>query len=263
MPSPALVVASLALFVALGGTGYAVSALPRDSVTSTQVKNGSLEAVDLSASARGELTTRAKSVIGSKGPKGPKGPKGSTGATGPQGPAGTQGQAGLRGETGAMGNRGPSGLYVVVDSTDTVIGDLYDLSLETNGSLFSVKSGTRYFRFRGDGLLWLDGSGGYWRNNTCTGPTFVIKDASGSGWHDPVGGPYLAVAADTPSGRKAWEVASWSTTTWAIGSTYYTWDGTTCQPNTINGGSAWIMFNDFVAVTPPTVSGPLSVRQSN
>ena len=42
-PSPAMVVASLALMIALGGTGYAASqALPRNSVTSIQVKDRSL-----------------------------------------------------------------------------------------------------------------------------------------------------------------------------------------------------------------------------
>ena len=44
-PSPAMVVASLALLIALGGTGYAASqALPRNSVTSVQVKDPNLEA---------------------------------------------------------------------------------------------------------------------------------------------------------------------------------------------------------------------------
>jgi hypothetical protein len=37
-PSPALVVASIALAVALGGTGYAAVKLPKNSVTTVQVK---------------------------------------------------------------------------------------------------------------------------------------------------------------------------------------------------------------------------------
>ncbi len=41
-PSPALVVASLALLIALGGTGYAATRLPRNSVTTVQVKDFSL-----------------------------------------------------------------------------------------------------------------------------------------------------------------------------------------------------------------------------
>ena len=45
--SPGLVLAAIALAVALGGTGYAaVNALPRNSVTSVQVKDRSLLAKD-------------------------------------------------------------------------------------------------------------------------------------------------------------------------------------------------------------------------
>ena len=58
-PSPALVISVVALFVALGGTGYAAIALPKNSVgakqikrnavTSKKVKNRSLKAGDLAA----------------------------------------------------------------------------------------------------------------------------------------------------------------------------------------------------------------------
>jgi len=48
-PSPALVVALLALIVALGGTGYAATQLPKNSVGSKQVKNGSLKAKDIAS----------------------------------------------------------------------------------------------------------------------------------------------------------------------------------------------------------------------
>ncbi|HEX7582656.1 MAG TPA: hypothetical protein VF321_06170, partial [Gaiellaceae bacterium] len=81
-PSPALVVACVALFVALAGTGVAavVALVPKDSVgtaqlrsnavVSSKVKDHSLEAKDF---ANGQL---------------PAGPAGATGATGPAGPIG-------------------------------------------------------------------------------------------------------------------------------------------------------------------------------
>jgi hypothetical protein len=47
LPSPALVVASLALAVALGGTTYAATALPKNSVGAKQLKSGSVSAVKL------------------------------------------------------------------------------------------------------------------------------------------------------------------------------------------------------------------------
>jgi hypothetical protein len=73
-PSPAMVVACVALIVALGGTSYAALKLPRNSVgskqlrpnavTSGKVRNGSLTAKDFRASAL------------KRGPRGPQGPKG-------------------------------------------------------------------------------------------------------------------------------------------------------------------------------------------
>lgn len=92
-PSPALVVAFLALFVALSGTSYAVSQLPAKSVgtkqlksnavTSAKVKDGSLRASDFRP---GQL---------------PVGP------AGPQGPAGPAGASGLSQSSGAWASRRP------------------------------------------------------------------------------------------------------------------------------------------------------------
>src|SRR5438874_13623250 len=77
--SPATVVAGIALAIALGGTGYAaVNALPRNSVTSVQVKDRSLLAKDFKL---GQI------------PRGPAGPAGADGPAGPAGPAGPPGPA--------------------------------------------------------------------------------------------------------------------------------------------------------------------------
>ncbi len=50
-PSRAMVVSSLALFVALGGTGYAAIVLPRNSVGSAQIKPRAVAAIDIAANA--------------------------------------------------------------------------------------------------------------------------------------------------------------------------------------------------------------------
>ena len=72
-----MVIGCLALLLALGGTGYAASqALPRNSVTSVQVKDRSLLTRDFKA---GQLP---------RGPAGPAGPAGAQGPAGPAGPAG-------------------------------------------------------------------------------------------------------------------------------------------------------------------------------
>lgn len=85
-PSPALLVSFLALFVALSGTGYAVSKLPENSVgnsqlknnsvTSSEVKNGSLRASDFKS---GQLPAGAKGDVGAQGAPGPTGATGSSG----------------------------------------------------------------------------------------------------------------------------------------------------------------------------------------
>ena len=74
-----MVVACLALLIALGGTSYAAVSLPANSVTTRQVKNHSLLAIDFK---RGQL------------PRGPIGPAGPAGPAGPQGPAGPAGPGG-------------------------------------------------------------------------------------------------------------------------------------------------------------------------
>src|SRR5438034_11121141 len=85
-PSPATVIALIALFVALGGTGFAAAklVLPRNSVGTLQVRNGSLLKVDFKA---GQLPR------GARGPAGPAGLAGRAGPTGPAGPAGPAGAA--------------------------------------------------------------------------------------------------------------------------------------------------------------------------
>jgi hypothetical protein len=50
-PSPALAISVLALFVALGGTGYAAFGLPKNSVGTKQLKNGAVTGAKLSAGA--------------------------------------------------------------------------------------------------------------------------------------------------------------------------------------------------------------------
>lgn len=78
--NPALLaVAVIAVLVTTAGTATAASKILIKS--SAQVKNGSLEAADLSAKARKSL----------KGKTGPAGAKGAPGATGPAGPAGARG----------------------------------------------------------------------------------------------------------------------------------------------------------------------------
>src|SRR6266567_4004119 len=91
-PSPASAIACLALAFALGGTSYAAVSklLPKNSVGSAQVINGSLQTVDLSKKAIAALH-------GARGARGPQGIQGLRGVAGAQGATGDQGAAGAQG----------------------------------------------------------------------------------------------------------------------------------------------------------------------
>jgi hypothetical protein len=100
-PSPALVVAIVALFVAFSGTATAALVMTgknikNGTITGKDVKNRTLDTKKLSIKA-------VTSLSGQHGPAGPQGPKGDTGATGP------------RGQKGDTGPRGPSDAH----ATDT------------------------------------------------------------------------------------------------------------------------------------------------
>jgi hypothetical protein len=83
-PSFPTVISLLALFIALGGTSYAVIKLPassvgtrelkHDAVTASKIRDGSVGATDL-----------APDAAGRRGPRGPEGPPGSQGPAGPSG----------------------------------------------------------------------------------------------------------------------------------------------------------------------------------
>ncbi len=122
-----MAIAVVALMVALGGTTYAVNALPRNSVgneqlrknavgnaqlrknavTSAKVKNYSLLAVDFKP---GQLNRLVPTSIGPNGPQGISGADGATGATGGTGATGPVGPVGDTGARGPAGALGPAGL---------------------------------------------------------------------------------------------------------------------------------------------------------
>jgi hypothetical protein len=82
-PSAALVVAILALVMAMGGSAVAASL-----ITSKQIKDGTIQPVDLSKQARAVLAAKASDLPGPQGPVGAKGDKGDAGAQGAQGERG-------------------------------------------------------------------------------------------------------------------------------------------------------------------------------
>jgi hypothetical protein len=86
-PSPALVLACLALAVALGGTGYAAIVLPANSVGTKQLKNNAVNSIKVANGSLLKADFKAGQIpAGPEGPAGPAGPAGAAGAAGPAGP---------------------------------------------------------------------------------------------------------------------------------------------------------------------------------
>ena len=151
-PSPAMVVASLALLAALGGSSFAaVNAVNPKSIGTLQLKNYSV----------GSLQLKANSVTGLKvlngslrrldfapgqvptGPAGPQGPAGPAGASGPAGPAGPTGPA------GAAGGFDPTKLHIKNFSSVTLGSGDYgggDVSCDSGQVALSggINSGYRF-----------------------------------------------------------------------------------------------------------------------
>ena len=114
LPSPAMTVALLALFVALSGSAFAAVQLTKgqvkkkhigkNAVTSAKVKDGSLLARDFK---RGQLVAGAPGAPGAPGPQGAKGDAGTAGAQGDTGAQGPKGDTGAPGQKGDQGEPGP------------------------------------------------------------------------------------------------------------------------------------------------------------
>jgi hypothetical protein len=107
-PSPALVVASLALLLSLGGSAYAAVAVAPGSVGTRQLKNSAVTSEKLAGGAVTANKVKPYSLLsqdfapgqlpaGHQGPAGPQGPDGATGPQGPPGATGPQGPAGVSG----------------------------------------------------------------------------------------------------------------------------------------------------------------------
>jgi hypothetical protein len=105
--APATVIACIALAVALSGTSYAAFALPANSVSSKQLKNRSIQRIDI-----GKKTIA--SLRGQRGPQGPVGPPGTQGIPGAQGSQGIPGVGGDKGDPGVQGVPGAAGATKVV-----------------------------------------------------------------------------------------------------------------------------------------------------
>jgi hypothetical protein len=141
-PSPAMVVACAALFVSLGGVGYAAITLPKNSVGTKQLKRNAVNSAKV----------KKHSLLRSDFKRGqiPRGPQGAQGIQGIQGPKGDPGTPATRlwayvSATGTL--RGGSG--VVASSRDSI----GDFRVTFNQSIVNCAATANYLRRGGDSAL--------------------------------------------------------------------------------------------------------------
>jgi Collagen triple helix repeat (20 copies) len=103
--SYANVMATFAVFLALGGGAYAATHLGKNSVGTRQLKHGAVTGAKVrDGSLLSEDFAAGQLLAGPRGKEGPRGPKGERG---PKGDPGKQGQAGAPGATSAVVRYGP------------------------------------------------------------------------------------------------------------------------------------------------------------
>ena len=124
-PSPAMIVACIALLVSLGGTSFAAATqLARNSVGTPQLRDGAVTNPKLRNNAVNSAKVQNRSLLrvdfapgqlpaGPTGPQGPTGPAGPAGAAGPAGPAGVIGPITVRQQSTVVNDTGglPNGTW--------------------------------------------------------------------------------------------------------------------------------------------------------
>ncbi len=123
------VIATLALFVALGGVGYAATQLPANSVGTAQIKNGAVTPSKLSKVTK---VSTAPEV-------GAAGPKGEPGLTGPSGPRGFEGPRGEQGKPGT--DASINGVKAGGDLSGTYPDPTVEHAAEADQAAFAAEAG--------------------------------------------------------------------------------------------------------------------------
>ncbi|HYI66479.1 MAG TPA: hypothetical protein VEW95_06120 [Candidatus Limnocylindrales bacterium] len=108
---------TIAVFIALGGVGYAAVTLPRNSVGSEQVRRGAIKSADLASRSVTSAKVRNGSLLAKDFRSGqlPAGPRGETGAAGARGAAGPPGVTGFE-RVQVIHNVVPGDTFVVISA---------------------------------------------------------------------------------------------------------------------------------------------------
>lgn len=218
MPSYANVTATLALFVALGGSSYAAVKLSANSVRSPHIKNGEVKTADLGANSVLSTKVRNGSLLAAdfaagQLPAGAPGPAGPQGAQGPQGPAGPQGEKGAKGDQGEPGAPAQPEIttftnHVTINPADGATKETV-LTLAGGFTVSCVSNGTTVNQ------AWVDKASGGWAGNVHynDGTTFssaAVGDMVGGGavFGSNIGGTARYQVMDTRDGSptRVWTI---------------------------------------------------------
>jgi hypothetical protein len=114
-PSPALLIALIALFVSLGGTGYAASQVTAGASKAKTTAKPVTKA-QVNKMIAGYFTAHRAELKGAEGPAGKNGDAGAKGDKGEKGDRGEKGDTGDKGERGEIGPQGPGAITLVASA---------------------------------------------------------------------------------------------------------------------------------------------------
>jgi hypothetical protein len=210
--SYANVMATIAVFVALGGASYAATRLPSNSVGTSQIKDRAVTLGKIGTSARRSL----RGATGARGAAGAAGAQGSGGSQGPQGATGATGDSGATGATGTATIPSPPASTLLADFTSSApcATDATHLcqstSLPTDGWVASGApyETASYFK-DASGVVHI---GGLVKNKSTATSASCTKDGGGSTHIDPV--PIFRLPdGDRPSATHVFNQVSISSST--------------------------------------------------
>jgi hypothetical protein len=112
-PSPVFVIAVIALFVSLGGTGYAAGKVATAGASKAKAASKPVTKAQVNKMIAGYFTAHRAELKGGQGADGAAGKNGDAGAKGDRGEKGDKGDAGEKGERGEIGPQGPGAISLV------------------------------------------------------------------------------------------------------------------------------------------------------
>jgi hypothetical protein len=124
-----------ALFIALGGTSYAVTQLDKNSVRSKHIRNGQVKRPDLGRNAVDSSKVRDASLLFADFAPG----QFSSLQSQLQGPEGPQGERGLQGEPGPAGEDGSAAAFARVREDGTLQPDVSGFPSQNKGAILVSK----------------------------------------------------------------------------------------------------------------------------